>query len=284
MKVFATRVWGFTPDTWPIASFSSDGICRNLLAQSQAGDLLAFVGTKGPPTLEHWQGKIIGYCMFGRDVVDTKSIIAPEEMRGEALNKKGEIRWPRGMVMARAWSVTADPLPDLVETIGRQLPRMATTYAVPLTEDEASAVLSLPVEEMRLSGTARFEELRLKAERLSGRSFGPAPTDGARNAVPPREGASAWCYCFRFGHSNCFKIGWAYDLTKRLEEIRKHVPDEVIGQNWQQYLRQEWPNADAAYDMEQRVLDALPQDKISGERVVINATDMDVIWAKAQVT
>lgn len=184
-QVFATRVWGFEPGLWPVASFGSDGICANLIRRSQPGDLLVFVGTRGPPTQEHEQGNILGYCAFGRDIVDTLTVLDPDTIRPDSYDQRGRFRWPRAMVMTRAWRIDAAPLPDLVDTIGRQLPRMATTYAVPLGGPEAEQVLKLPAREVVLRGTDRYETLRLKADRLAGRTLGPAPGSGARRAVTP---------------------------------------------------------------------------------------------------
>jgi hypothetical protein len=283
-KVFATRVWGFTPGIWPIASFGSDGICKNLLAKSAPGDVLVFVGTKGPPTPEAEQGCVLGYCMFGRDIVDTISVIDPDTLRPEAYDERGELRWPRGMVMARAWRVDLDPLPDLVATIGRQLERMATTYAVDLEADEAERVLALPVREVTLSGTERFDALRLKSERLAGRSIGPVPGSGARKGSTASDNRAAQTYVFRFGNSDCFKIGWAHDWCTRLNAVNAHVPFELLGRKWKPYLWHDWSCAEEAYAMEQRLLDALPQDRITGERVQIGSSDLEVIWARALVT
>jgi len=281
-QVFATRVWGFEPDLWPVASFGSDGICRNLIAQSEPGDILVFVGTKGAPTQAHEQGRILGYARFGRDVVDTLSVLRAEDVRPEAYDETGQFRWPRAMVLTQAWRIAADPLPDLVETIGRQLPRMATTYAVPLSDEEGRAVLSLSAAEEVLRGTERFERLRLKSDRLQGRSTGPRPHEGARRAGVQASDGPAFTYAFRFGQTDCFKIGWSHDPAARLKDINTHVPVEVTGAAWMPYLQQEWQDgADAAYDMEQRVLDLLPQDRIIGERFQIARDALDSIWLRA---
>jgi hypothetical protein len=283
-KVFATRVWGFTPDVWPVASFGSDGICKHLLSRSDAGDLLVFVGTKGPPTIEKEQGRILGYCMFGRDIVDTDSVLTPEVLRPEAYNERGELRWPRCMVMVRAWKIDSNPLPELVATIGRQLERMATTYAVPLSEDEAGSVMALPASEVALVGTRRFDDLKRKTERLAGRSIGPIPTILGREATQGRGDEPAFVYAFRFGRRNCFKIGWAYDWQSRLNSINAHIPYELLGEKWEPYLAEKFSDATSAYSMEQELLDAFPENCIVGERVSIQSVRLDTAWANALVS
>jgi hypothetical protein len=47
MKMFIKRFWGFDPVYWPIVSFSQKGSLDALLAQSQPGDTIVFVGTQG---------------------------------------------------------------------------------------------------------------------------------------------------------------------------------------------------------------------------------------------
>lgn len=284
MRVFATRVWGFSPSTWPIASFGSEGICANLLKQSDPGDILVSVGTKGPPTASREQGRILGYGVFGREIVDTLKILKQEVIGPEAFDEKGRFRWPKSMVLTQAWQVDLDPLPDLVDTIGRQIPRLATTYAVPLSDGEAERILALPVCEVELKGTKFFGDLRLKAERLRARTVGPVPGSGKRSAVESAPQRRAYTYAFRFEGTNCFKIGWAYDWKARLNEVNAHVPVEVLGRRWVRCLFEEWDSAKDAYAMEQRVLDSMDQSKLVGERIQIDATALETRWAKAKVT
>mgnify|MGYP001443662008 CR=1 FL=1 len=44
--MFIKRFWGFDPVYWPIVSFSQKGSLDALLAQSQPGDTIVFVGTQ----------------------------------------------------------------------------------------------------------------------------------------------------------------------------------------------------------------------------------------------
>ena len=54
VNVFIKRFWGFGAH-WPIVSFSLPGSLDAMLGKLEAGDLVAFVGTKGSKTMEHEQ-------------------------------------------------------------------------------------------------------------------------------------------------------------------------------------------------------------------------------------
>ncbi len=279
MKLFATRVWGYDPATWPLATFGTEGICSNLLRASSPGDRIAFVGTKRAPTSEVEQGCILGYAEFGRDTVDTLSVLDANTIAPEAYDERGNFRWPRGIVLTRAWKVEP-PAPDLVETIGRQLPYNATTMAVVLSEDERIKIFQLPCHEVELTGSDAYQEIRRRTDILQGggRSKGPVPSDrqGGGYAV----GQLSYTYVMRFGKTRCFKIGRTIDLNRRLGELNMHVPFELLEQKWQPYLSEQYENEDLAHEMEQRLLDSLPQECITGERFMIDATDLDILWAQ----
>ncbi len=278
MKMFATRVWGFDPTCFPIASFGSEGLCNHLLKKSAPGDILVFVGTKGHPTLPHERGKLLGYIEFGRDVVNTLDVSDRNAYPPEAFEKNGALKWPRALVATRAWKISADDLPDLVETIGRQFTRDATTMAVDLSKDEAKQILALPAVEVPLPKKKILEQLRLRNERLAphGRSKGPTPS--ARDGGGYELGQTTHTYIMQFGSRPCFKIGLSTDVKRRLGEVNKHIPVEVLEEAWSVLLTHEWDSENAAYIMEQAVLDALPQDKIIGERVRVPKRIIEDIW------
>lgn len=280
MKLFATRVWGYDPTLFAIASFGSEGLCNHLLKKSDPGDILVFVGTKGHPTLPHEQGKILGYIEFGRDVVNTLDVSYRDAYPPEAFEKNGALKWPRALVATRAWRVNVDPLPDLVETIGRQFTRDATTMAVDLSEEEASQILALPVVEVVLPEKKTLVELRRRNERLGhqGRSKGPTPS--ARGGSGYELGQVTQSYIMQFGNRPCFKVGLSTDVKRRLGEVNKHVPVEVLNEAWKILLTHKWDNEKAAYKMEQAILDALPQEKIIGERVRVPRRVIEGIWCK----
>jgi len=278
MKLFATRVWGYDPATWPLATFGTEGICSNLLRASSPGDRIAFVGTKGAPTSEEERGCILGYAEFGRNIEDTLSVFDADIIGPEAYDERGNFRWPHGIALTRAWQIEK-PAPDLVETIGRQLPYNATTMAVELSDDERDKIFDLPCNEVKLVGSKTYQEIRRRTGILQGggRSKGPVPSD--RQGGGYQVGQVSYTYVVRFGKSQCFKVGYTIDLNRRLGELNAHVPFELLEQKWQPYLSEQHVNEELAHEMEQRVLDALPKESITGERFVLDSGDLDVFWA-----
>jgi hypothetical protein len=78
--------------------------------------------------------------------------------------------------------------------------------------------------------------------------------------------SSSLCVSIRV--SRCLEDCHATDVTVRLTEVNRHVPTEVLGESWRLALQQLWPTEGAAYDVEQRVLNALRTRESVGERVV----------------
>lgn len=284
MKLFATRVWGIDPVKWPLATFGTEGICAKLIRETSPGDRLVFIGTKGRPTKEEQRGRILGYFEFGRVVVKSLDVLERDSIMPEAYDKKGVFKWPYAVPLTKAWLLDS-PLPDLVETIGRQLERHATTMAVELSDTEAQKILDIPCHEVTIHGSKAYDAIVRRSENLhgGGRSRGPAPSD--RQGGSYKTGRQAFTYVMRFGGTNCYKVGYTNDLARRLGELNAHIPYEVEGQDiWKQYLTEHHEDERRAYEMEQRLLDALPPDNIIGERFTCDSMELEVLWAKCLMT
>jgi len=80
MRIFATRVWGFDPETWPVITFGLEGNRDNLLKNSVAGDRIIFVGTQTDPTHDSDKGRILGMAEIGRISVATLKIVKAEDI------------------------------------------------------------------------------------------------------------------------------------------------------------------------------------------------------------
>jgi hypothetical protein len=89
-----------------------------------------------------------------------------------------------------------------------------------------------------------------------GPTRGPPPSTWTAT-VSRNADAAATTYAFRFGKRDIWKIGHAQDLSARLDEVNKHVPDEVLGERWSIAWRQPWRTQTEAYEMEQRLLSLL---------------------------
>ncbi len=250
MQVFAKRFWGFDPETWPLVSFGRDGDRDALVKASESGDLMAFVGTQEGPTPEDLWGKLIGLGQFTHDVVASKQILAPEIYEQSRLETGGVFRWPAAVPVVRAWLFTDRPRPGLVATIGRQFDRAANTRAVTLSAEEQEKILALPMEEAAVFDTRLIRVQRAKMEVLmsSRPTTGPIPSSWQR-FVSHDAASASYTYVFRFGKTSTWKVGHSVDTNGRLTEVNAHVPHEVIGYGWQQFLTQRHLTQLQAYEM-----------------------------------
>ena len=85
----------------------------------------------------------------------------------------------------------------------------------------------------------------------------------------------------RFGKRDVWKIGWAADVAKRLNNVNKHVPHEVLRERWEFGLQQGWASAGEANAMEQKVLKMLRTGLAAGERVRCTRAALGKAWAAA---
>lgn len=88
----------------------------------------------------------------------------------------------------------------------------------------------------------------------------------------------AWTYVFRFGASNTWKIGFSRDVDKRLREVNRHIPHELLDQRWIHKCAHRWPTVIGAYTMEQALLFALKDSRTHGERVSCDELSLDEKW------
>lgn len=282
MEMFIKRFWGFDPIYWPIVAFSKKGSLDAFIEKSEAGDTIAFVGTRGEETTELERGKLLGFAEFGRSRFHSREALPPTSFRDAEKGPNGDIKWPHAVLITRAWRFTDSPLPEMTDVLGRQLPMAAMTNAVLLDPQEQQRVLMLPRQEIDvgLTQAIRDERQRVASAVGSGGTMGPVPSSFMTTTIRDA-GREASTYAFQFGSQNVWKIGWAHDPTARLAELNKHVPDEILGQKWGGGYRQKWASAEQAYDMEQRVLRSLQGNEIYGERVHCTKEAFEVAWRNA---
>lgn len=278
MKIFATRVWGFG-GTWPIITFNRGGDRDNLLRKSAPGDLIVFVGTLNEPTLAPDRGRILGMAEISRIEVETEAVLDPSVIEPHDYDESGKLRWPKALLMVRAWKF--EPRPLLKDVLSAQLPYNATSQAVQLSDQDRDAILALPFVEIELPESQLRTRLQnLNDALMAGRSHGPTPSDssGAMNRSSDQVG---FTYAFRFGKSDAWKIGRTVDVRGRLADLNKNIPTHVTGQNWEVALQHKWPDLHKAHDMEQRVLDQLEGHTIGGEMVRCSEAYVEKAWANA---
>ena len=287
MKVFAKYVWGFTPDTWPIVAFSQPGHLFRLLRESRPGDRVVFIGANNSNTpREEDRGRLLAMVEFGRDEINTLDVLKQEDIRSENdYNKNGGFKWPKALAMTKAWRFTDDPLPLIKDIIAEKLPPNSISQAIELNDSDTQAVLSLAKEQVALPQNEVIEKLARKNERLSQNNATKGPVPSASSKGGQRSlGNPAFTYAFRFEDSNYWKIGYTGDIDKRLKDVNKHIPVDLLKQSWKHNLKHEFPNENGAYDMEQRVLVLLSKYRKQGEMVKCSEIILRSVWAKAIVS
>lgn len=273
--VFAKRFWGFDPQGWPIISFNNDGNRDNLIRHSRPGNFVLFVGTLGKETKEEERGRLIGIAQFGRNAIDSLSAIDPTCI-DDSCYENGEFKWPKAVPMVRAWRFT--PMPIVTDVFEKQLPAHATYQAIAISERDAAAVMALLKEEVPVRSNDKIDQLRILNDALAGRpTTGPAPSSWSDEVERNMEGPAV-TYAFRFGTSNIYKIGHAQDKMGRLGDVNKHIPFELLEEQWIPVLEHNWANSLEAYGMEQRVLKKLTKQRTHGERVKCSFEELQSAW------
>jgi hypothetical protein len=277
MKVFITRVWGFDPDRWPVITFGLEGNRDKLLTESSPGDRIVFVGTLKQPTPEPLRGRLLGMAEIGRIAVDTLDVIGEDARRPHDYDEAGRFRWPKAILMVRAWRFVAQP--KLLDVLAEQLPYHATPQAILLSEEDADAVLKLASEEVAIPSSAALENAKLldKALHASRPTTGPLPSTWT-GAAGRDVNRTAFTYALRFGSTDIWKIGYAVDVNERLKQVNWHIPVEVVPERWNLKFRQQWQSETDAYAMEQRVLMALARHRTEGERVRCTEPQLIAAW------
>ncbi|MGI9488243.1 MAG: hypothetical protein ACR2RF_20665 [Geminicoccaceae bacterium] len=278
MQVFAKRFFGFEPLKWPLVSFGLEGNRDALIAESQPGDLIAFMGTQKSPTAEEDQGRFLGIAMFGRSPHKTVDVLGSVIDRPEAYEQDGKLRWDFSVLMLRVWKFSKKP--RVTDVLKQQLNYPAAVRAILLDEEDAKALLALEMEEVELPDIEIIHRERDLIGTLSGPSRGLTPSSWS-GSVSCDATAASNTYALQFGNRNVWKIGHAKDVKSRLKEINAHVPGEILNESWSVVRVQRWPNQSAAFDMEQRVLKQLASCRTEGERVVCSETELDKGWASA---
>lgn len=278
MQIFAKRFWGFRPDTWPVIAFGKEGNRDALVSQSQPGDLMLFIGTLTEDTQPADRGRLLGLAEIGRTPVDTADVLDLTTLEPSAFDDTGKLRWPKALPMLRARRFVNPPL--LTDVLQEQLSYDATVRGVLLDEADTQAVLALPSVEVPVVDAPAIVRQRQINQALQGATTGPRPTSWTGEITRDATEAS-FTYAFQFGERDVWKIGHAKDVAARLAEVNRHVPTEVLGEQWRRVLEHRWPTEIAAYEMEQRALTALRTPTSVGERVSCPKRRLESAWSAA---
>jgi hypothetical protein len=189
---------------------------------------------------------------------------------------KKEVRWARQELFAASllhgtpdgkWNLASAEMEPLSVEQARQLVRIRAQLR---RASHSEGAFLEPLEEVVTTPPIDV---------ISRPTTGPSPTDWSRN-VTRTSGESASTYVARFGERDVWKIGFAGSIEKRLNELNRHVPSEVLAEQWRIYNSYAWPNAVLAYRMEQAVLAALSQHRTTGERLHCRGAEIDAVWRR----
>lgn len=160
-----------------------------------------------------------------------------------------------------------------------------------LSPEELLALERCCEKELKLSlsslcgGPAELDSATTEGQEISSQTdasptTGPLPSPWTAT-VEHSVTAPAWTYAFRFGERQVWKVGHAEDVDERLAEIKKHVPDEVLGEQWKPALHHRWKNAIYAWEMEQKIFDLLAAKRTVGERIKCSQRELENAWSAA---
>lgn len=248
MKMYLTKVWGFEVPCGPL-QFGKDGWRDRARAILFPGDLVVLVGTKGPETLEHDRGRLLGMMEPTTEPVmsqDFELATVPEHF------KEGHYKWPFALLNRRAWRMIDQPLLEKISS--RRFSMEAASGIVELTDDERDRILQLVRDEVELLTSLRVQT-RLEGAEVARRRGAPPPTT-TRSGVMHLRNAPAYTYAMEIqgATSSAFKIGWAFNHKARAREFNLYALPKLGGLSYQIRLTELWDTARQAFQMERELL------------------------------
>lgn len=279
-KIFLTKVWGFSPETYPALGFNSEGARNKYLKESKPGDWVLMAGTRGKPTNSKDQGRLLGKVQLGTDQINVEEVIKSigTEIPADHYNDDGRYKWPFGLPMLKAFRFIGAP--DLSELFGDYLPGTQwASYALDiqekLGEEAITKVLSLKVEKANIIDAPAIIRQRerhdaLVLNRTKTGKTGPEPSDSRSGSNNKRTSAST--YLLQLYHQekpkNIFKVGYSSDTSTRLSDLNKGLLPTVTKYCWKLILTQEFQTAKHAYDYEQLIHKRLHDKRVENEQEI----------------
>lgn len=265
MAIFFTKVWGFNEPCGPL-QFSERGWLTNALDQLRDGDLVALVGTMGPPTHEMEQGRLLGLMEPTRQVA--MSLDFPLPTSDEDFNEDGEYKWPYALLNRRAWRLLDRP--RLSDISRREFGMSAVLGVKEFTSDEAAKVQRLARVEVPLiqsiQAVARVEGVEVARRR------GIPPSTTTRAGVMHLRRAPAYTYAMEIVGAKpvAFKIGWAFDFKSRQRQFNHAALPGLGGLKYQSRLFRLCDTAMQAFRFEQALLQHFASQQHPSNREVIH--------------
>lgn len=276
--LFLTKTWGFGPETHPVLGFSTEAGRTNFIAHGGPSDWVVIAGTRGAPTALEEQGRLLGMCRLGRQLLNATSVLEAigTHISDQERDEHGDYRWPWALPMIEARRF--DPQPDTKELLGSYLQGSQwAAYALPIEEEiGADAVRSIwrlnyvdcTIHEIpELSQQRAFED-SLASNRRDGPS-GPPPSHSRRSSE--RELGEGCAYAFKLvgGRLGAIKVGCAKDVDVRLAQLNAELRPALTGCSWRVLTTHRFPTETYAYNFEQALLRRLKDQLVTGETEVV---------------
>jgi hypothetical protein len=287
-RVFLTKVWGFSPRTYPALGFASEAGRIKFLRESQPGDWVVLAGTLSAPTSPEHRGRLLGKVQLGTDEIDVEEVLRSvgTEIPIEHYRDDGEYRWPYGLPIISAEHFL--DLPDVAQVFGNYLSGTQwAAYALDIDEylgpEMKTKVDALKTQPAKIIDAPIIIQQRERQNALilnRNGPTGPGPSI-SRNATERTPGsASAYLFQLHGGTREVFKVGYATDVQDRLLSLNKGLITTITGYLWKIILKQEFRTERQAYDFEQRLHVYLREHKVQGEQEVysISRRTIESIW------
>lgn len=288
-RYFLKKVWGFSPDSYPVLGFPPSGGRSKFLREGSPEDWVVLAGTKGPETDEEDQGRLLGMVRLGSSPVDVEAVLLSLGTPIRKIDRKenGDYRWPEGLPMIEARRFVDRP--DVSLVFGNYLPGEEwAAYAICLDKkfspEVVSHLASLPTEPIDITlspiiaGQVAVHE-GMRSNR--GGPTGPAPSDH-RDAVD-RAPTGGFGYLFRLrvpnsarGSTPVFKVGRAVDVEARRCDLNRGLLTSVTGFSWEHVTAQRFQTEDQAHRFEQALHARLRRYLVEGENEVYRMPPGDI--------
>ncbi len=290
---FLTKVWGFSPETYPVIGFNRDGARHKFLKESKPGDWIILAGTKNEPTNPKDQGRLLGKVQLGTDQIDVVKILRTigTDIPSEHYNEDGHYKWPYGLPILKAFRFIDSP--DLSDLFGSYLSGTQwASYALNIEEKLGRGVISkvkdLDVEEASIIDVPIISNQRerhnaLVLNKKNSGVTGPGPSDFRSGSVSKHSSAEAYVFqlVYKSEPENIFKVGYSADVAERLSILNKGLVSIVTKYQWKIELTQAFTTCDQAYSFEQIVHSRLQNYRVDGEQEIfaIEPKILNSVWS-----
>ncbi len=293
-KYFLTKVWGFSPDDYPVLGFPEGGGLRKFLKESDPDDWVVVAGTKGPETSPEERGRLLGMMKLGRNTVDVVDVLTSlgTPIPAEHRRDDGSYRWPLGLPMVHARRFV--DIPDLDSVFGKYHWRQEwAAFALELSAKFPAEVIerlaTLPTERVDITASPIIAAQAAVHETLGLNRVGPTgpgPSDH-RDAIDRNPGWGC-AYLLRLRGPGgwtptlpILKVGRAVDVEARVRTLNRALLGSVTGYKWEVVMEQRFSDEPRAHAFEQALHERMFARRVKGQTEVYSVAqgDLESEWA-----